>query len=455
MKPELLARIQEAHAIATEQLSLDPGDVRFVTVPSNILYATAADAIPGHWQHWSSGRDYWIQKKEHDAGHSRIYELVINAHPYLALLHESNEDILNTMVAAHVYGHTHLDGANVYFADTNPHMLDTIRTWAGRIESYEEEYGDLVVEEFIDKVLSLEPYATPDYKGKLFKAEQRKQRDIPGIFTPPPPEKPKKVFQPTGDLYGFLAQYAEGLEEWQRDILNIYRNRMVYFLPQIRCKVLHEGFASIVHRRVMEKITTTDDEWLEYSKINSGVMSPGARLNPYWLGHAILEAYEKEHGWDALLEMVATEDDASLVRNHLTEKLCEKLELYSFSFEREDRAWVVDEKGREWEHIRDAIARKFSNYRSPVLEVVDFDGQGKRALVIEHRFDGRRLNLRHADKALAAIADIWGQRVVLKTEALKGPIEGTAWAPRERDDIPDDKGNPTDWQFAGMEGDEE
>ena len=66
-----------------------------------------------------------------------------------------------------------------------------------------------------------------------------------------PPEKPKKLFQPTGDLYGFLSRYAEGLEDWQRDILDIYRQRMIYFKPMYRAKIIHEGFASIAHRRIM------------------------------------------------------------------------------------------------------------------------------------------------------------------------------------------------------------
>ena len=303
-------------------------------------------------------------------------------------------------------------------------------------------------------MLSLEPFADPGYQGKRFRTPEPDKLVLDGLGAKPPSSiKPEPEFQPNGDLYGFLAQYAEGLEDWQRDILGIYRNRMLYFQPLARAKVLHEGFAALTHRRIMARLQVSDDEWLEYSKINSGVMSahPGGGVNPYWLGHAILEDIEKREGWERVLEVVAVEDDASLVRNHITEALCEKLDLFTFKFHPDETAWIVDENPREWEVIRDTLARKFSNYGDPVIEITDFDAQGKRALVLTHRWDGRRLDVKHADAALAAIADIWGQRVLLKTRMQRGPVLATAWAPSERKERAGDVGVgvPTDWEYEG------
>lgn len=444
MTPELEARIKEARSIAVDQFNMDPGDVRFIVAPSHIMYATAAHGLPGMWSHWSDGREYWIYKAQHDAGVMTIYEMVVNTEPRLALLLDSNTDITNVMVAAHVFGHTHLDGANIYFKGTNPHILETVATWAKRIEGYEEEYGDLVVEAFIDKVMSLEPYVDARFDGKAFKEDKPKQQPLAELLPAPPPEKPEKIFQPTGDLYGFIAKYAEGLEDWQRDILNIYRERMLYFKPMLQCKVIHEGFASIAHRRIMEKMTVSDAEWLEYSKLTSGVMSPapGGGVNPYWLGHAILEAIEKKHGWQALLDVVAVEDDVSLIRSYVTEELCDDLNLFSFSFYPEERQWIAGDEPKDWEVIRDALIKKFDNYRSPVIEIDDFDHEGKRGLHLTHRYDGRRLNMQHAEAALVAISDLWGQRSYLRTTLTKGEVEGVAYAPSEREE----RGQTTDWE---------
>lgn len=427
---------------------MSPGEVRFVAVPAHIIYATGATGLPGLWAHWSEGRDYWLSKKQHDAGMSRIYEMVVPTHPALALLHDANQEILNVMVAAHVFGHTHLFHNNFHFADVNPHMLETVATWAGRVAQYEEEHGDIVVEQFIDKVLSLEPFADATYKGKVFKNEVKALPAFPDLMPAPSPEKPKRLFQPNRDLHGFIAQYAEHLEGWQRDILEIYRQRVIFFNPTRRTKVLHEGFAALAHRRIMEKLDVSDAEWIDYSQINSGVMSPGhGGLNPYWLGHAILEAYEKEHGWEALLDMVAVEDDSSLVRNHLTEKLVDKLELFSFRFHPSEKVWRVDEKPKEWEVIRDSIAKKFDTLRAPTIEITEFDADQKRMLVLTHRFDGRRLDMPRAEAALTAIADLWQQRVALDTTLTKGPVRGTAWAPNEREDPPEGCETPVDWQY--------
>lgn len=447
LTPELEARVVEARRIATDEFGMTPGDVRFIMAPASVIYSVASNGLPGMWSHWSSGREYWLNKQEHDAGHSRIYEMVVNTRPYLALLHEANPDILNVMVAAHVYGHTHLNETNIYAADVNPHILDTVRVWAARVERYEEEYGDLEVEAFIDKVQSLEPYANAKFEGKAFKDEVIVEPPLSELLPTPMPVKPEKIFQPATDLFGFLSRYSEHLEDWQRDILDIYRHRTIYFEPQSRCKIIHEGFASIAHRRIMAKLDVTDAEWLEYSKINSGVMSPkpGGSINPYWLGHAILEDVEKRQGWQRLLEIVAVEDDASLIRNYLTEELCDKLDLFTFRFHPSEKLWRVDQEPKEWEVIRDSLVKKFDNLRSPTIEITDFDHDSKRGLLLTHRFDGRRLDMHHAEKALIAIADIWGQRAYLRTKLTQRAVEGVAFAPSERVE----RGAAADWDVVG------
>lgn len=55
MTPELEARIKEARAIAEDKFALSPGDVRFITAPAHIIYATAAHGLPGMWRSYSFG----------------------------------------------------------------------------------------------------------------------------------------------------------------------------------------------------------------------------------------------------------------------------------------------------------------------------------------------------------------------------------------------------------------
>ena len=51
-----------------------------------------------------------------------------------------------------------------------------------------------------------------------------------------PKGKRKKLFppKPEKDLLLFIEQYSRELEEWQRDILTMMREEMLYFWPQFR-----------------------------------------------------------------------------------------------------------------------------------------------------------------------------------------------------------------------------
>lgn len=419
MDLSLKKRIDAAYELAEDELKLDPGNVRFVVVPPNVIYEAASTGLPGHWQHWSYGRDYWIEKGQADAGLTKIYEIVFRSDPSLALLSDSNSEINNLAVACHVFGHTHLNRNNVWFRDGEDKMLETIRTWTNRIEEYEDKYGDLEVERFIDKVLSLEPFADPKYEGKRYREETPQAKPLAAEMDDQP-EEASKYFEPVEDLYGFLADYGEKLEDWQRDILQIYRKRSIYFAPMRRTKILHEGFASMVHSNLMKLVETQDHEWVDYSDMSSGVVSPHpGRLNPYWFGYQILSDIAKRDGWEAMLEVVGEESDESLVRNHLTPDLADELELFRFSFNRANKSWIVDQDGLEFEQVRDAMALKFGS-RSPRLQILDYDYHGRRILRLKHLHDGRNLDMEQADKALCAVADLWGHRVQLETKMERG-----------------------------------
>src|SRR5205085_4363480 len=58
------------------------------------------------------------------------------------------------------------------------------------------------------------------------------------------PAEPRKIPpEPERDLLKFLRDYAPDLADWQRDAINIVREEMLYFLPQMRTKIMNEGWA--------------------------------------------------------------------------------------------------------------------------------------------------------------------------------------------------------------------
>ncbi len=261
--------IEEIWGIA-HRFGIDPYPVHFELVPSTIMYEFGAYGLPGRFSHWSRGKAYYRMKTEYDYGLSKIYELVVNTNPSYAFLMEQNDLLQNEVVVAHVLGHCDFFKHNVYFRSTPPNMIDKVSVNADRIRQYEYEHGIDEVERFLDAVLAIEEHVDPNTFIKRESDEARDQRllvgderaeratdydDIWGLEKRAerraadeerPHTKRRFPAEPEKDLLLFMAQHAPNLEQWQRDILLVVREEMLYFLPQARTKVINEGWACLV-----------------------------------------------------------------------------------------------------------------------------------------------------------------------------------------------------------------
>jgi stage V sporulation protein R len=198
-------------------------------------------------------------KASYDYGLSKIYELVINANPSYAFLLDTNSLLHNKFVVEHVFGHTDFFKHNVYFEPTNRQMVETVSQNAQRIRQYSMDEGSLEVEKFLDAVLSISDHidhyprrehgesrqagrpstgaaeeswgdlfpttgaASSLQTGKPVKAERKGQ-----------PAKRRIPAEPERDLMLFLLEHADGLEDWQRDVIAIVREESLYFVPQMQ-----------------------------------------------------------------------------------------------------------------------------------------------------------------------------------------------------------------------------
>ena len=265
-----IERLRDAIDDAWEEarnFGLDPFPTHFELVPASIMYEFASYSLPGRFSHWTHGKAYYRQKMQYDFGLSKIYEMVVNTNPSYAFLMDMNNLLQNTFVAAHVFGHTDFFKNNAYFQHTSRRMIDKVSIHAERIAKYEFDHGKAEVERFLDAVLSIqehidynllirenEPEQKEDKKpgaalsseyddlwGMEKKAKRvEEERDLRSGRPPKFPEKPEK------DILEFLVQYAPHLQPWQRDIIEIVRTEMLYFVPQMQTKVMNEGWACLV-----------------------------------------------------------------------------------------------------------------------------------------------------------------------------------------------------------------
>jgi stage V sporulation protein R len=437
---ELERRMEQVYRIA-EGYGLDPFPIRWEIVPAEILYEFGAYGLPGRFAHWTHGRAYHRQKTMYDYGLSKIYELVINANPAYAFLLDGNSVLQNTLIAAHVVAHVDFFKHNQYFAPTNRGIVEGASASADRIRQYEFRHGRQRVEEFIDAVLSLEEHVDPHQR---IQRERRKNHRAPlkrgtdpyeDLFrdaaVPAPPEAANKIPpEPEKDLLLFLAEHAPDLADWQRDVIEIVRAEMLYFVPQMQTKILNEGWASYWHQRIVRDLELSDREYVEFAQMNAGVLAPSKRdLNPYHVGLKILEDVERR--WDApteqerrklgrqpgggrakIFEVRELESDVAFLRNYLTPQLVEELDLYIYKVEPDGQLTVVE---RDWEKIRDMIVGSMTNFGVPYVQVEDGDHKKARELYLRHVYEGREIDIAYAERVLRYLHAIWGRPVHLQT----------------------------------------
>lgn len=460
---QLERAIEEITEVA-RGFGLDFFPMRYEICPADIIYTFGAYGMPTRFHHWSFGKSFHRMKMQYDFGLSKIYELVINSNPCYAFLLEGNSLIQNKLIVAHVLAHCDFFKNNARFSRTNRDMVESMSATAERIRQYEVEQGTEAVETFLDAVLAIQehidpaltrPYRTdrPALKrgntGEKEETHSGKSKakspyddlwslDSEGKVPKEDDERDKrKKFpaSPEKDLLWFIEEYAADLEDWQRDIMTMLRDEMLYFWPQIETKIMNEGWASYWHQRILRELDLTSDETIEFAKLNSAVVQPSRHsLNPYYLGLKIFEDIEKR--WDnpteeqmrygrkpgqgraKIFEVREFDSDISFIRNYLTKELVDDLDLYIF--EKKGPEWKITDKS--WENIRDQLVFSRVNGGFPYIVVDDGDYHRLGELYLKHSYEGIELDLKYVERTLPYVHRLWGKPVHLETVVEEKPV---------------------------------
>jgi len=213
------------------EMGLDFFPINWEVVPEEVMLEIMSYGLPTRARHWSYGQSYEYQKIQGEMGASKVYELVLNNDPSYAFLLDSNSDIANTMVIAHVIGHVHFFKHNYLFKQTDRKMVYHAAERAQRVEEYITEYGLERVEHIMDIAFAMDKNIDwhkgsnrklyPKKKVGLKKRKAEEFDDLYGKDNSGYKEvvinknfPPKKEY----DLLWFLSNYAD-LEPWGGDIL--------------------------------------------------------------------------------------------------------------------------------------------------------------------------------------------------------------------------------------------
>ncbi|MBT3526231.1 MAG: SpoVR family protein [Bdellovibrionales bacterium] len=441
----------------------------------NIL--AAQGGFPNRYPHWRFGMDYDQLSKGYTYGLQKIYEMVINSKPCYAYLFNANHFVDQKIVMAHVYGHADFFRNNYWFKGTNKNMMDVMANHGTKIRRYMDRYGQDKIENFIDKVLSLENLLDPnvlfespeqdrrrreqivqekrelasdqdDERSKALKSYMNSKIDKSEAPATTDLDLEEKIDHqalnpsdlPTRDIMKFMLGYAP-LEDWQADIIGILREEAYYFLPQRMTKIMNEGWASYWHSTIMTQRAVRASEIVDFADHHAGVMAMSRKqINPYKIGIELFRDIEyrwdtgrfgKEYqdcedmtvkaNWDKdtglgkkkIFEIRKTHNDITFIDEFFTQEFCERQQLFTYNFNPRSGRYEID--GREFQAIKAKLLAQLTNFGVPVIEVESSNHANRGEILLRHIHQGVDLALTYAADTMKNIFALWKRPVNLVT----------------------------------------
>lgn len=436
---------------AARAIGLDPCATEFFEVPADTLFDLAAYGLPGMYGHWSFGQSRWRHKGEFDAGLATIHELVTHTEPAYAYLLDHNSLSDHIFVMAHVMGHSDFFLRNAFLREARTDMLPLLREAAGRFARYESEQGLPALERLLDLAHALMWHVDPlaqtrpeaDAAARVAASGARTsggdgdaavggRGPFADLLGEPParggggPEAVRRRLHaglaerrharwgtPCPDPLAFLIAQAP-LQAWERDVLQVVREVGLHYRPQIRTKVMNEGWAVRACLKILDLLDLPAPTHLAAAHLHAKVARPDPlRLNPYWLGWRLF-AYLEETGHD-VAAIAELETDTSFLANWVDAGFVRRERLYNWDAVAEaDPATgapgtVLRESSRAWERVRDRlVAAHFPPI--PRIAVAAVNGDGSLRL---EAADPQPLELEDARRIVRGIARVWRARAEL------------------------------------------
>ncbi len=448
---------------------LDFYDVIFEVLGFDEINMVAAyGGFPNRYPHWRFGMEYERLAKGYTYGLSKIYEMVVNNDPSYAYLLESNADVDQKLVMAHVFGHVDFFKNNFMFRHTNRKMMDQMANHATRVRRFQDKLGVDEVEAFVDACLSLEnlvDYQSPYVKRRVERDGDEQERQIAKGFKTEreymeeyinPPEYLREQQRrldaaeearaqrfpehPERDVLLFLVENAP-LKTWQHDVLSIVREEAYYFAPQGQTKIMNEGWAVLWHSRIMTEKALQPEEIIDYADHHSGTLAtqPG-QINPYKLGVELwrdvedrwnkgrfgkeydeCDSFRARREWDRKLglgrqkifEVRKHYNDVTFIDEFLTPEFCVEQKLFTFGYNEKHQRWEVVE--REFRKVKEKLLHMLTNFGQPSIVVENGNFENRGELLLAHKHDGVDLKLDYARDTLKNLQLLWGRPVNLVT----------------------------------------
>ncbi len=288
--------------IAKEKYGLDWFPIEYEILNYHeMIGAMAYTGLPTHYRHWSYGKNFERTITRYNLGMEGLpYEMIINSDPSIAYLMLENPMSTHLLTMSHCVGHSDFFKNNRMFKETDPaNVIARFKAAAKRVQGYIEDpnIGIDKVEAVLDACHSIQ-YQLPRTPGIKRKTEEEAKKDLfkktKGLL-----DVENGLVQKDYNLIGFIRKNARGLENWEQDLMEMVEKRSLYFMPQAQTKVMNEGWAVLIHEKIMKDLDLPDKYHLSFLKTHNQVVRPiMGRVNPYHLGYTIFKDIEEKYGFE-------------------------------------------------------------------------------------------------------------------------------------------------------------
>ncbi|MDJ0781072.1 MAG: SpoVR family protein [Desulfosarcinaceae bacterium] len=493
-------------------LRFEDESLEYIVTNRDLLELSPKIMIPTLYDYWVHDVEVMKGKGKYELYPSNPYETVINTRPAISFYNDNNPDWLNVMIFYHVLGHIDFFQNNLYFRHTwdydfagealsDKRVIAKLRSEKGRWVDYVIEFargidnlvgyfGELSrlnpppplshskrVDYYFDIFLQqIKHVNTSNYikeierfnqcqlgdealcEDAFFSEVDRRHPEFNALYRKHIEKKPKVRL----DLYQFIVENSDFLakeeNQWILSILHVIRKTALFFQPQIRTKIMNEGWASYWHETLFLSDNRINGHEVDFARVNAGVTAmPRVGLNPYALGMRMFYFLE-EMGDKGKYSYDFQRNQDIRVRKDYDRKLNagkafifdirENLSDFTFLNTFLDQDFVtkndlfvagkrLNEERMVWEYY--VKSRKAADYRKMILESlyhpphieIDHTKSNNGVLYLTHHFEGKPLLKEFIPNTMLGIEFLWGAPVKLETTEVVSRV-----APPSRPSIP-------------------
>ncbi len=475
-------------------LTFDDETLEYVVTNRDMIELSPKVMIPTLYDYWVHDVRVLSGKGMYEAYPSNPYETVINTRPAISFYNDNNPDWLNVMIFYHVLGHIDFFQNNLFYKNTwdidlagqalaDKRLIAQLRSEKGRwvdyaiefsrgidnLVGYQKELNRTIMKD-TRKTLSKIDFYFDIFLQTIKKVSQNKylkeitryngiKNTDKDFFEPIISKYPEfeelyrkeLLFKgaPELDVMDYITQHSpflkESENEWIKSVIQIVKNTSLYFQPQIRTKIMNEGWASYWHEYLFMRDDRICGHEIDYAKINAGVTSmPKVGLNPYALGMRLIQHikdmedkgcysfdyrflkdevkrekynFKKDTGEDYILNVRENFNDFSFINTFVDQEFVTKHDLFVAGkhFNNERMSWQYYIKSKKAQDYRDMVIDTL--YHPPQISV-DPSQTKQGVLYLNHKFEGKPLKLDFIENTMLGIEYLWGGPVHLETNEI-------------------------------------